>query len=261
VTTGPAAHESARVDPSAVLGPGTTVGPYSVIGADVTLGAACVVGPHVVIGGPATFGARNRFYPFSCLGMDPQDLKYRGERTSLEVGDDNAFREGVTVHRGTAGGGGVTRMGSGNLLMAQTHVAHDCRVGGGVIFANAATLAGHVTVEDGATIGAFSGVHQFCRVGEQAYIGGYAVITQDALPFVLTVGNRARSYGINVIGLERKRFAPEAIQALRQVYRVLFRSRLPLHEALGKAETELGAVPEVARLIAFIRGSQRGVIR
>ncbi len=261
MTAGHAVHDTARVDPSAVLGPETTVGPYSVIGAGVVLGAECVVGPHVVLGGPATFGARNRFYPFACLGMDPQDLKYAGERTSLEAGDDNVFREGVTVHRGTAGGGGVTRVGSGNLLMAGAHVAHDCRVGSRVIFANAATLAGHVTVEDGATIGAFSGVHQFCRVGEQAYIGGYSVITQDALPFVLTVGNRARSYGINVIGLERRRFAPPVVQALRQAYRVLFRSRLPLHASLGKAEAELGGVPEVARLIAFVRGSQRGVVR
>jgi len=155
----------------------------------------------------------------------------------------------------------VTRIGSGNLLMAQTHVAHDCRVGSQVIFANAATLAGHVVVEDGATIGAFSGVHQFCRVGEHAYIGGYSVITQDALPFVLTVGNRAKSFGINVVGLERKNFAPDAVQALRQAYRVLFRSKLGLDEALERLQSEFAGQTEVGRMVAFIRGSQRGVIR
>ena len=261
MSDGATIHPGAQVDPGAVLGARTTIGPFSVIGPEVTLGPDCVVGPHVVIGGPAVLGARNRFYPFACVGMDPQDLKYAGERTSLEIGDDNSFREGVTVHRGTAGGGGVTRIGSHNLLMAQTHVAHDCQVGSHVIFANAATLAGHVTVEDGATIGAFSGVHQFCRVGAHAYIGGYSVITQDALPYVLTVGNRARSFGVNVIGLERKKFSPEAIQALKQAYRILFRSRLTQQEALGRLDRELAGQPDVARLIAFIRQSTRGVIR
>ncbi len=254
-------HPTAQIDPGARLGDGTTVGAFSVIGADVTVGPGCEIGPHAVVEGPTVMGARCRVFPFACIGMAPQDLKYRGERTTIEIGDDNVFREGVTVHRGTVGGGGVTRIGSGNLLMAQTHVAHDCQVGSQVIFANAATLAGHVVVEDGATIGAFSGVHQFCRVGGHAYIGGYSVITQDALPFVLTVGNRAKSFGINVIGLERKRFAPEAIQALRQAYRILFRSRLTLQEALDRLQTEFPSQPEVGRLAAFIRGSRRGVIR
>ncbi len=254
-------HPTAQVDPRARLGDGTIVGAFSVIGADVTLGPACEVGPHAVIEGPTALGARCRVFPFACIGMAPQDLKYRGERTTIEIGDDNVFREGVTVHRGTVGGGGVTRIGSGNLLMAQTHVAHDCQVGNQVIFANAATLAGHVVVEDGAVIGAFSGVHQFCRVGEHAYIGGYSVITQDALPFVLTVGNRAKSFGINVIGLERKKFSAESIQALRQAYRILFRSRLALQEGLNRLQSELATQPEVVKLAAFIRESRRGVIR
>jgi UDP-N-acetylglucosamine acyltransferase len=257
----PSVHPTAQVEPGASLGPGTTLGPFSIIGADVTLGPECVVEAHAVVKGPAALGARNRVFPFACLGMEPQDLKYRGERTTLEIGDDNIFREGVTVHRGTAGGGGVTRLGSHNLLMAQTHVAHDCQIGDHVIFANAATLAGHVTVEDGATIGAFSGVHQFCRVGTQAYIGGYSVITQDALPYVLTVGNRAKSFGINVIGLERKGFPPEAINALKHAYRVLFRSRLTLDKALERLRAELPGQPEVERIVAFIGASQRGVIR
>ncbi len=254
-------HPTAQIDAGARLGDGTTVGAFSVIGRDVTVGPGCEIGPHAVVEGPTVMGARCRVFPFACIGMAPQDLKYRGERTTIEIGDDNIFREGVTVHRGTVGGGGVTRIGSGNLLMAQTHVAHDCRVGSQVIFANAATLAGHVVVEDGATIGAFSGVHQFCRVGAHAYIGGYSVITQDALPYVLTVGNRAKSFGINVVGLERKQFAPEAIQALRQAYRILFRSRLTLQEALDRLQAEFPSQSEVQTLAAFIRGSRRGVIR
>jgi UDP-N-acetylglucosamine acyltransferase len=254
-------HPSAEVDPGATLGPGTTVGPFSVIGPEVSLGPDCRVGPHVVIQGPATIGARCRFFPFASVGQDPQDLKYRGERTTLEIGDGNIFRESVTVHRGTAGGGGITRLGSQNLLMAGAHVAHDCQVGSQVIFANAATLAGHVTVEDGATIGAFSGVHQFCRVGRHAYIGGFSVITQDALPYVLTVGNRARSFGINVIGLERKNVPHQAIEALKRAYRILFRSKLTLQAALERLDREFGAQPEVRALAQFIRDSSRGVIR
>jgi UDP-N-acetylglucosamine acyltransferase len=254
-------HPTAVVDPGASLGPGTTVGPFSVVGAGVTLGPECVVGPHVVIEGPTTVGARCRFFPFSSIGQPPQDLKYRGEATRLEIGDDNVFREGVTVHRGTAGGGGVTRVASHNLLMAGTHIAHDCLVGSHVIFANLATLAGHVTVEDGATVGAFSGVHQFCRVGRHAYLGGSTVIAKDALPYVLTVGNRARSFGINVIGLERKQFAPKAIAALKQAYRILFRSRLTLEKALERLDAEFRDQPEVGVLAGFIRSSERGVIR
>ena len=254
-------HPTAQIHPAASLGDGTAVGPFSVIGADVTLGPGCEIGPHAVIEGPTVMGARCKVFPFACIGMAPQDLKYRGERTTIEIGDENVFREGVTVHRGTAGGGGVTRIGSGNLLMAQTHVAHDCQVGSHVIFANAATLAGHVVVEEGATIGAFSGVHQFCRVGEHAYVGGYSVITQDALPYVLTVGNRAKSFGINVVGLERKNFPPQTVQALRQAYRILFRSRLTLDEALDRLQNEFAGQIEVGRMVAFIRGSKRGVIR
>jgi len=261
MTTPVRIHPLAQVDPRAVLGPGTTVGPFCVVGAEVEIGADCVLHPHAVIEGPAVLGAGNRIFPFACLGMEPQDLKYAGERTTLRIGDRNVFREGVTVHRGTSGGGGETVVGSGNLLMAGTHVAHDCRVGDRVIFANAATLAGHVTVEEGATIGAFSGVHQFCRVGRHAYVGGYSVITQDAPPFVLTVGNRARTHGINVVGLQRKRFAPEAIQALRRAYRTLFRAHLPLEEAIGRVRAEMADQADVMVLADFVATSQRGVIR
>jgi len=254
-------HPLAQVDPRAVLGPGTTVGPFCVVGAEVEIGPDCVLHPHAVIAGPAVLGAGNRVFPFACLGMEPQDLKYAGERTTLSIGDRNVFREGVTVHRGTSGGGGETVVGSDNLLMAGAHIAHDCRVGDRVIFANAATLAGHVTVEEGATVGAFSGVHQFCRVGRHAYIGGYSVITQDAPPFVLTVGNRARTHGINVVGLQRKKFTPEAIQALRRAYRLLFRAHLPLEEAIAKVRAEMADQADVMVLADFVATSQRGVIR
>jgi UDP-N-acetylglucosamine acyltransferase len=254
-------HPTAQVDPSARVGSGTTIGAYSIIGAEVVLGNECVIMPHAVVEGPSGLGSGNRVFPFACLGMEPQDLKYRGERTTLEIGDGNTFREGVTVHRGTAGGGGVTRIGSDNLLMATTHIAHDCQVGNRVVFANAATLAGHVTVEDDATIGAFSGVHQFCRIGQHAYLGGFTVITQDALPYVLTVGNRAKSFGINVIGLERRKFPPDSIKALKQAYRILFRSRLALEVALERLEKEFPDRAEVGILASFIQVSQRGVIR
>jgi UDP-N-acetylglucosamine acyltransferase len=261
VSAAPRVHPSAQVDSGAALAPGVVVGPFCVVGAGVRIGAGTVLHAHVVIEGPTTIGEQNRLFPFACVGMEPQDLKFRGEPTTLEIGDRNILRESVTVHRGTVGGGGVTRIGSDNLLMAGTHVAHDCHVGSHVIFANAATLAGHVTVEDGATIGAFSGVHQFCRVGRQAYIGGYSVLTQDAAPYVLTVGNRARAFGINVIGLERRGLPAATIQALKQAYRLLFRAHLSQEEALARVRTEIGDIEEVRVLAEFIAGSERGVIR
>jgi UDP-N-acetylglucosamine acyltransferase len=259
--SGAGIHPTAQVDAGARIGAGTSVGAYSIIGADVEIGEQCEIHAHAVIQGPTSLGPRNRIFPFACLGMEPQDLKFGGERTTLAIGEGNTFREGVTVHRGTMGGGGVTRIGSHNLLMAGTHIAHDCRVADHVIFANAATLAGHVIIEPGATIGAFSGVHQFCRVGSHAYIGGYSVITQDAMPFVLTVGNRARSHGINVIGLQRKQFTDEAIRALRRAYRTLFRSHLPLETSIDKVRDEFSGQKEVEQLVAFIQSSKRGVIR
>jgi UDP-N-acetylglucosamine acyltransferase len=254
-------HPTAQIDPGASVAPDAVIGPFCVVGEGVRIGPGTVLHAHVVVGGPTTIGEGNRLFPFACVGMEPQDLKFQGEKTTLEIGDRNTLREGVTVHRGTTGGGGATRIGSDNLLMAGTHVAHDCRVGNSVIFANAATLAGHVTVEDGATIGAFSGVHQFCRVGRQAYIGGYSVLTQDAAPYVLTVGNRAKAYGINVVGLERRGVAAETIQALKQAYRLLFRAHLSQEEALARVRTEMGAIEEVRVLADFIAGSERGVIR
>lgn len=251
----------AVVDSGATLGADVQVGPFCVIGPDVTLGDGCRLDAQVVVTGPTKIGAGTRIWPMASVGADPQDLKYGGERTFLEIGEENRIREFVTINRGTPGGGGTTRIGSGNLLMAYVHVGHDCRVGDRVIFGNAATLAGHVEVGSDANVGAFSAVHQFCRVADHAFIGGCSVVTRDALPWVTTVGNRARAYGLNTIGLERKGYPAETVAALKRAYRTLFRSGLSLEEGLAEVERELGEVPEVAYFIEFVRGSERGVCR
>jgi len=254
-------HPTAIISPGAEVAPDVRIGPCVVIGEGVVLEPGCVVGPHAVLEGPTTIGADCRIGSFAALGGPPQDLKYGGEVTRLEIGPGNDFREYVTVNRGTAGGGGVTRIGRDNFFMAYAHVAHDCQIGDRTIFANAATLAGHVEVQDGATIGAFSGVHQFCRIGKEAFIGGYSVITQDALPFVKSVGNRAKAYGINTVGLQRKGFDPGAIESLKRAYRFLFQSALNTTQACEKIEQELGASDECRYLVSFIRSSTRGVVK
>jgi UDP-N-acetylglucosamine acyltransferase len=253
-------HPTALVSPSAKLGPGVHVGAYSVIGHEVELGAGTTVAEHVVVDGPTRIGRDNKLFPYSSIGLPPQDLKFHGENTSLEVGDRNVFREFVTIHRGTANGGGITRIGSDNLFMAYAHVAHDCVVGSHTIFANGATLAGHVEIADYATIGAFSGVHQFCRVGPHAFMGGYTVATKDVLPFSKTVGNRARIYGVNSIGLTRRGFTSEAVAAIKRAYRVLLQSHLNTSGALARIEAEGPHTPEVRMMVDFIRGSKRGVV-
>ncbi|HUF19106.1 MAG TPA: acyl-ACP--UDP-N-acetylglucosamine O-acyltransferase [Thermoanaerobaculia bacterium] len=255
-------HPTALVSPGATLADGVQVGPLSVIGEGVSIGAGTILGPHVCIEGPCTIGSGNRFVGQSSIGTEPQDLKFDQERTELTIGDNNTFREFVTINRGTEGGGGVTRIGSENFFMAYSHVAHDCIVGSGIIFANAATLAGHVDVGDFSTIGAFAAVHQFCRVGEHAFIGGFTVATQDVLPYVKTVGNRpAKTYGINTIGLQRKGFERPTLDALQKVYRLLTMSHLRLEPALQKIEEDFGEVPEAQYLVRFIRETKRGVIR
>jgi UDP-N-acetylglucosamine acyltransferase len=255
------AHPTAVIHDGARIGDGTRVGPFVVIGAGVRIGERCDIQSHVVIDGDTRIGDECRLFPFVTVGMAPQDLKFRGEKTRIEIGDRNVLRESVTVHLGTGGGGGLTRLGSDNFIMAYSHIAHDCLIGNSIVMANAATLAGHVEVEDFATIGAFSGVHQFCRVGRYAYIGGYSVVTQDAVPFVLTVGNRARSYGINVVGLRRRDFSAAAIEALQDAYRLLFHRKLPFQNALEETEREHGGVKEVGYLLEFIRASRRGIVR
>jgi UDP-N-acetylglucosamine acyltransferase len=259
---------AAKVDSRAViserakLAPGVHVGAYAVVGDDVELGENCVLHPHAVVYGPARFGRENVFHSFCSIGGDPQDLKYHGERTILVVGDRNAFRESVTVNRGTAKGGGVTQIGSDNLFMTGAHIAHDCRVGDHTIFANAATLAGHVVVEDYATVGAFCAVHQFCRLGRYGYIGACTVITQDVPPFARVVDERdTRCYGINTIGLERQGFPRERISAIERAYRLLLRSKLNTSQAVEQMRAELGESADVAELIAFIESSERGLTK
>ena len=254
--------ESAVISSDAVLAPDVSVGPYAVIGPHVTIGAGTVIGPHVRIEGPSSIGERNHFVGQASIGTAPQDLKFKGEKTELRIGNDNVFREFVTVNRGTTGGGGVTTIGSQNFFMAYAHVAHDCHVGEATIFANNATLAGHVEVGDFATIGAFSAVHQFCRVGDHAFIGGGSICTQDVLPFVKTVGNRpAKTYGVNTIGLERKGLSKDTIEALQRAYRLLIRSKLRAQDALQRIEEEMSHYPEVRYLVEFVRTSRRGIIR
>jgi UDP-N-acetylglucosamine acyltransferase len=256
--TGVVIHPSAVVHPDAVIGEGTVIEAHAVIGQHVRLGRNCRVGASAVVEGPSEFGDGNEIFPLASVGLIPQDLKFRGEPTKLVVGNQNVFREFVTIHRGTEGGGGVTEIGDHNLFMAYAHIAHDCHVGDYTIFGNGATLGGHVTVEDHATISAFSGVHQFCRVGRHAFIGGFSVVTKDALPFAKTVGNRARIYGLNTIGLVRRKFSSDSITKLRRAYRYL------LHSNTSRALAQIERDPslqceEVQYLVDFIRSSSRGV--
>ena len=258
----PQIDSSAVVSSEARIADDVAIGAYAVIGPSVAIASGCTIGPFTRIDGLTTLGERNTFVGHASVGTPPQDLKFRGEKTKLVIGSDNTFREFVTINRGTAGGGGITTIGSHNFFMAYSHVAHDCHVGSRTIFANNATLAGHVDVGDHAQIGALSAVHQFCRVGEHGFIGGGTIATQDVLPFVKTVGSRpAKTYGINSIGLERKGIPKETIEALQRAYRILIRSKLPLQDALQKIEADLGPYPEVRYLVEFVRGSKRGFIR
>jgi UDP-N-acetylglucosamine acyltransferase len=251
----------AVVHPDATIGDDVVIGPYCVLGPEVVVGDRCRLESHVVLDGATTLGPDNAVSPFASLGGPPQDLKYKGEPTRLVIGARNTIREYVTVNRGTPGGGGITTIGDDNLFMAQSHIAHDGHVGSRCIFANAATLAGHVEVGDDATVGAYSGVHQFCRVAKFAFIGGYSVVTQDALPWVITVGNRAATHGINLVGLKRRGYPAETIEGIKRCYMTLFRSKLLFEEAQNKVEQELGHIPEVAYFLEFVRTAKRGVCR
>jgi len=253
-------HASAIVAAGAVVPDSCAVGPYCAVGADVVLGEDNVLISHVVLDGHTRIGARNTFHPFSAIGVTPQDLKYRGEPTATEIGDDNTIRENVTISRGTTGGGGITRIGSGCLLMASVHIGHDSHVGSHCILANAATLAGHVVIEDYATVGAFSPVHQHCTVGRHAFIGGGTIVTQDVLPFSKTSARREnKAFGVNSVGLERRGFSPERIRALQKAFRVLLVSKLNTTQALEKMRELEGE--DVALLVGFIERSARGVIK
>jgi len=251
-------HPTAIVHASARVGAGTVIGPFVTIGERVTIGRNNRIGASCVIDGVTEIGDGNEVFPMTSIGLVPQDLKFGGEPTRVVIGDRNVIREFVTIHRGTAGGGGLTSIGDHNLLMAYTHIAHDCHIGSETIFGNAATLAGHVEVEDYANVGAFSGVHQFCRVGKYAFIGGYSVVTKDALPFAKTVGNRARIYGINTIGLIRRGFSQDTIAKLRRAHRILLHANTS--RAVAQIERDPGLqCPEVRYVIDFIRSSKRGV--
>jgi UDP-N-acetylglucosamine acyltransferase len=252
----------AIVHARAQIGPGTTVGPNAVIGPNVRIGANCRIGASCVVEGWTEIGDDCEIYPFASIGQIPQDLKFHGEQTRLTIGRRNIFREFVTIHRGTEGGGGVTTIGDRNLFMAYVHVAHDCHVGNNIIFGNMATLGGHVMVEDHVNISAGSGVHQFCRVGRHGFIGGYSVVTKDALPYARTVGSRpARVFGVNTTGLNRRGFAPEVVIKLKRSFRYLLQSKLNTTRALHQIEQDRSlACAEVQYLVDFIRTSQRGVI-
>ena len=237
------------------------VGPFSVIGAGVEIGDGSWVGPHVVINGPTRIGRHNRIFQFSSLGEAPQDLKYAGEPTRLEVGDRNIVREYCTFSRGTVAGGGLTHIGDDNLFMAYVHVAHDCHVGSKTVFANCASLAGHVSVGDYAILGGFTGIHQFCRVGAHCMTGIATITFKDVPPFILASGNTARPYGLNLRGLKRRGFSEAAIDALRRAYKVIYRSGLKLDQALERLDSMAQEHEEVRHLADFIRQSQRGIIR
>lgn len=256
-------HPTAIIDSTVELAPDVSIGPYCILGPHSRIAAGTVLDSHVCIGGWTSIGEECRVYNHVSIGTDPQDLKYHGETTYLRIGNRNVLREFVTFNRGSLGDGSETTVGSDNLFMAYSHVAHDCHVGDRVIMANAATLAGHVTVADHATVGAFSSVHQFCRVGLHAFIGGYSVITRDALPFIKTVGdrNQAKIYGINTMGLQRRGLPEGSIRELKQVYRILFRSKLNTADALSRVRENQWTTTEVSTLIRFIETSERGFIR
>jgi UDP-N-acetylglucosamine acyltransferase len=254
-------HPTAVVDPGADLDEGVEVGPYAVVGADVRIGAGTWIGPHAVLEGPLEMGRENRVFAGAVIGTEPQDKKYAGGRTRLVVGDRNVFRECVTANRGTEGGGGETAIGSDCLFMAYAHVAHDCRVGDGVVMANCATLAGHVVLEDRSTIGGLTPVHQFVRVGRFGFVGGMTRLSQDVAPFTRVAGVPAECVGLNAVGLERAGFTPDAIRALEQAAKILFRSGLNTSQALDRIRADVPRTAEVAYLVEFVEKSDRGLTK
>jgi UDP-N-acetylglucosamine acyltransferase len=255
-------HPTAILNPSAKIHSSCKIGPYCTVGAGVELGEGCELISHVVVEGPTKIGTRNRFFPFSSIGLAPQDLSYKNEPTRLEIGDDNTIREFVTINRGTAKGGGLTRIGSHTLIMAYSHVAHDCVIGDHVILANAATLGGHVIVEEWATVGALCPVHHFVRIGAHSFVGGGTTITRDVLPFSKTVAARdTHAYGLNATGLERRGFTKDRIRKIHHAYKVLLASKLNTSQALEKLKFEPDHGEDVEMLIRFIEASERGVIK
>jgi UDP-N-acetylglucosamine acyltransferase len=254
-------HATALIAPGARIAADVEVGPYSIIGAQVEVGEGSWIGAHVVLDGRMRIGRRNKVFHFASLGAAPQDKKYAGEDTSVEIGDGNTFREYVTVNRGTAQDIGVTRLGDDNWLMAYSHVAHDCQVGSHVIFANCTQLAGHVSIEDWVILGCFTGVHQHVRVGAHAFTGIGTHLTQDLPPYVTAAGEEGKPYGLNTNGLKRRGFSPEAMLALKRAYRTFYRSGLSLEDAMRELEAQAASFPEVRRFVDFIKSSKRGITR
>ncbi len=255
-------HATAIVAPGAVVPGSCTVGPFCTIGAEVVLGEECVLVSHVVLDGRLRAGRRNRFAPFAAIGVPPQDLKYKGEPTSLELGNDNDIREYVTISRGTPGGGGTTRIGSGCLIMAYVHIGHDSVIGDGCILANAATLAGHVIVEDYASVGALCPVHQFCRIGRYSYVGGGTTVTQDVLPYSLTSARReTHAYGLNKVGLSRRGFSAERLRGLQHAFRLLLTAKMNTTQAIARLREEGSGGEDVEYLLGFIESSERGILK
>ncbi len=254
-------HETAIIGSGASIGNNCHIGPFCTVGDDVRLGDGVRLDSHVVVDGRTSIGDETRVYPFVSIGLAPQDLKYAGEPTGTEIGKRNHIREFVTIHRGTDGGGGMTRIGDGNLLMAQAHVAHDCQLGSEIIMANAATLAGHVEIADKASVGAYSGVHQFCRIGYEAFVGGYSVVVKDAMPYAIIQGNHAKCYGLNKVGMKRRGYSKEVIDSLSHAFHLLLSAKLNTTQAVQRIKTEISGCDEVDLLLNFIESSKRGVVK
>jgi UDP-N-acetylglucosamine acyltransferase len=254
-------HPTALVHPAAVFGPGVRIGAFSIIGKHVRIGEGTQVESHVVVEGWTEIGERCHIFPYAYIGAIPQAFRYRGEPTQVIIGHDNVIREYVTIHRGTADGKGKTVLGNHNFIMGYSHIAHDCEVGNQVVMANASTLGGHILVEDHAIIGGLVAIHQFVRVGRYAIIGGASGVPMDIPPYMRAAGNRAKLFGLNTVGLKRHAFPEETVQALKQAYKILFRSHLTIARAIARVEAEVPALPEIQHLLAFIRNSERGVCR
>ena len=254
-------HQTAIIDETAIIADDVTIGAYSIIGADVEIDSGTWVGPHVVINGPTKIGKNNKIYQFASLGGDPQDLKFAGEKSFLEIGDNNTIREYVTISRGTADGCDVTRIGNDNLMMAYVHIAHDCQIGNNIIFANSASCAGHVEVEDHVILGGFTLVHQFTKIGAHCFTSMGAVINQDVPPYIIVASNYGKASGINKVGLKRRGYSDEVIRAIVNGYKLMVRSKKPRQQVMQEAAELIEAYPEVKLMADFIEQSERGIIR
>ena len=254
-------HPTAIISPDAQLEEGVEIGPYSIIGADVKIGKNTIIGPHTIIDNYTHIGEGCNVFQFCSIGAPPQDLKFGGEKTRVVIGNFNTIREFVTINRATSADIGMTIIGDHNLLMAYVHIAHNCKLGNNIVMANAATLAGHVHIEDHAIIGGLTGIHQFCRIGSHCIIGGASAVSKDVPPYTVAQGNHAKLFGLNLIGLKRRNFPEKNIKAITEAYRIIFRSSLLLDAAIKKVEAEVEDLPEVHSFIKFIKESERGVCR